>query len=575
MHSPPRFLVPVLVLAACTGQIEGAAVTTSPTAGAGAASGSGGSSAAGTGGAAGTTGGAPGSGGAGAAGSGGAGGSSGATPLPGPPLRSASARRLTRQELARSIQRLFGADVPVDVSLLPADTLNPFDNDVLEQSPSMLLAEGTETLARDVAVWLTATPERMARLVPCTPASPADAACFRQVLQRLGRRVLRRPVTEAELTELGELISYAASGQRFADAIRVALRVLLLHPEFLHRVEPGVSTSGGRVRLSAFEVASRLSFLLQGMTPDDQLLNAAETGGLDTPADLEAQARRLLESAEGQEQVRRFHAFWLGYSTLDMLPIQQKLRAETDALVDRATERGRDYRYLLLADETRIDAELAAHYGLTGAAAAPGWVSYGGAPRRGILSHGMFAAAGAKFTDTSPTRRGKFIRERLLCQVVPLPPPEVSVDVDLPPAAKDPAACKVERYRQHREDAACASCHAAMDPIGFGLENFDELGRYRAHDKDRAACAIDGKGSLDERTPFTGARELASLLAAAPELPACVGQHFIRFAAGRALDDDDVRRGLWLGGEMQKANHSFAAMVLAYVTHADFRFREE
>jgi hypothetical protein len=569
-----RSLVPLLALVACTGQIEGGGPAGWPTAGAPAAGGA--SAQGGTGGGGGTSspaGGAPGTGGAQAAG--GAGGASAAVPLPGPPLRSAGARRLTRQELARSIHRLFGADVPVDVSLLPADTLNPFDNDVLEQSPSMLLAEAGETLARDVAAWLTATPERLGRVVACTPSTPTDAACFRQVVQRLGRRVLRRPLAEGELTELATLTSYAAGSQRFADAVRVALRVLLLHPEFLFRVEPGASTTAGKVKLSPFEVASRLSFLLEGVTPDDELLNAAESGALDSPGGLEAQARRLLASPAGQEQVRRFHAFWLGYSTLDMLPIQHKLRAETDALVDRATEPTRDYRYLLLADETRIDAELASHYGLGGAGASPAWVSYGTAPRRGILSHGMFAAAGAKFTDTSPTRRGKFIRERLLCQTVPLPPPEISVDVDLPPAAKDPAACKVERYRQHREDAACASCHAAMDPIGFGLENYDELGRYRSHDKDRATCAIDGKGALDERTPFTGARELAALLAAAPQLPACVGQHFIRFAAGRALDDDDLRRALWLGGEMQKAGYSFQAMVLAFVTHPDFRFREE
>ena len=164
-------------------------------------------------------------------------------------------------------------------------------------------------------------------------------------------------------------------------------------------------------------------------------------------------------------QLRRFHALWLGYSKLDTLPIQIKLRAETDALVDRATESARDYLYLLRADETNIDAELAMHYGLAPPASGFDWVSYGDARRRGIISQGMFAAAGAKFGDTSPTRRGKFIRERFLCQPVPLP--KVNVDVDLPPMPKTANACKVDRYREHRADAVCAGCHGLMDPDWF------------------------------------------------------------------------------------------------------------
>jgi hypothetical protein len=187
----------------------------------------------------------------------------------------------------------------------------------------------------------------------------------------------------------------------------------------------------------------------------------------------------------------------------------------------------------------------------------------------------MFAAAGAKFGDTSPTRRGKFVRERLLCMPIPLPPPSANVDVDLPPAAKSPDACKRERYRQHREDPTCASCHALMDPIGFGLENFDELGRYRTHDDGRPDCPIDGRGELDAKTPFTGARELAGLIAAAPEQLPCVAQHFLQFAIGRAVDASDLRRARWLADEMRRNGDSFQSMLLAFVSHDDFRVREE
>jgi hypothetical protein len=187
----------------------------------------------------------------------------------------------------------------------------------------------------------------------------------------------------------------------------------------------------------------------------------------------------------------------------------------------------------------------------------------------------MFAAAGAKFTDTSPTRRGKFVRERLLCTPVPLPPASANVDVDLPPMGKTPNACKSERYKQHREEAACAGCHALMDPIGFGLENFDQLGRYRTHEPGRPDCPIDGRGELDAGKPFTGARELADLVVAAPEQTPCVAQHFIRFAIGRGLEESDLRRAQWLAQEMASNGNHFTSMVLAFVTHDDFRIREE
>jgi hypothetical protein len=497
-------------------------------------------------------------------------------PLAGPPIRSAGARRLSRQEVARSLQRLLGADVPVDVSLLPVDTLTPFDNDVIEQSPSMRLVEGLETVATDVATWATATPARLQQLLPCTPASASDAACFRQFVERFGRRVLRHPLDADTSQEMQDLISYAKASGKFADAVAAALRVFLMHPEFIYRVEPGLGASGGIVSLTPFEVASRLSFLLQGMTPDDALLTAAEDGTLATPEGLRAHAQRLIASDEGKQQLRRFHALWLGYAPLTSLPIHQKLRAETDALVDRATEPGRDYGYLLLANETRIDAELATHYGLPAPAGGGfAWTAYGSAPRVGVLSHGMFAAAGAKFSDTSPTRRGKFVRERLLCQPVPLPPPTANVDVDLPPAAKTPNACKVERYRQHREQAACAGCHSLMDPIGFGLEGFDELGRLRTHEAGRDDCPIDGAGQLDDDTPFTGATGLAPLVAQSPAFAPCLGEHFLRFAMGRALDDQDRQRAEWMGNEMKSHGNHMVDMLLAFVSHENFRLREE
>lgn len=502
------------------------------------------------------------------------GGPAGETPstveAAGPPTR-IGVRRLSRSELERSLHRLFGADMPVETSALPADTLTPFDNDILEQSPSLLLVESLETLARDAATWITATPERMGRIVPCKPAAPDDAVCFATFIEQFGRRVLRRPLDEDDRRSLLELASYGKSTGDFGEAVRMVVRVLLLHPGFVYRIEVGVAKEGKKLRLSSYEIASRLSFLLQGTTPDDALIAKAASGALDTTEGLDGAVTALLATPEAKDQTRRFHAFWLGYASLESTPLHKKLRAETDALVDRATGPGRDLRHLLLSDETFVDGELAAHYGLTGT----GWVKYGSAPRVGILSHGAFAAAGAKFGDTSPTRRGKFVRERFLCESIALPPPDVTVDVDQPPVSKTPGACKKARYTEHRENAVCASCHSRIDPIGFGLENFDKDGKYRTHDDEHPECPIDGAGQLNPGQTFTGAKGLAPLIASSPQFVACFSEHFVRFAVGRGLDTTDGNRIAWLTSEMAKHGNSFEALVRAYVTHENFRVREE
>jgi Protein of unknown function (DUF1588)/Protein of unknown function (DUF1592)/Protein of unknown function (DUF1585)/Protein of unknown function (DUF1595) len=492
----------------------------------------------------------------------------------GPPTKISGARRQSREELLRSMGTLFGSDVPVDLTRLPNDTLTPFDNDIVEQSPSMVLVESLESIGKEAADWITATPERMARIVPCQPASVDDLACFQNFVSTFGRRVIRRPLDEDERKPMDELLSYARDAKDFGAAVRMVVRVLLLHPEFIYRVEVGASKDGKRIQLSSYEVASRLAFLLQGRTPDEALLAKAGEGALDAREGLLRVVEELLTTPAAKEQARRFHAFWLGYSTLEKTDLQKKLRGETDALIDRVTEEGRDFRYLLLAEETQLDGELAAHYGLP-APAASGWVPYGSAPRVGILSHGTFAAAGAKFGDTSPTRRGKFIRERFLCQPIPLPPPEVRVDVDSAPVSKTPGACKSERYRQHRENPVCASCHGRMDPIGFGLENFDAAGRYRTTEKDKPECPIDGAGSLEAGQSFTGAKQLAPLLANSPRFVSCFSEHFVRFAVGRKLDTSDPSRIERLSADMAKQGNSFRGLVLAYVTNDNFHLREE
>lgn len=485
-----------------------------------------------------------------------------------PVVERSSGRRLTRHEVQGTLEQVFGIGTIASVAQLPDEGLTPFDNDVQQQAESLRLVEAIEAVSIEVAAWVVAQPARMSAVLPCTTA---DAACFARAASSLGRLMLRRPLEAAEVDEIVSLMSDPISGGTFPGAVGMLVRYLIVHPAFLYRVENG--REGARAELTGFEIATRLSLLLVGRAPDGPLLDAAEAGTLATPEGRRVQATRLLDSAAGREQQRRFVAMWLGYSKLGASGLEAKMRAESDALVDRAFAPGADVRTLFSADETFVDAELAAHYGLLGGGQTPSFLSYGAADRRGILSHGSFSIAGAKFSDTSPTRRGKFVRERLFCQKIALP--TVNVDVDQPPMSRDPNACKVDRYVAHRADPTCASCHAQIDPIGFGLENLDQLGRYRTHDEGRPECLISGRGQLDDNTPFTGPKELANLVATSARVPACLSNHLVRFAGGRAERVGDAEAANWLAAELQKEGYSVRALLLAWVAHPNYALRVE
>ncbi len=492
-------------------------------------------------------------------------------PTGAPVIERSTARRLTHSELTATLTDVFGAGVPVAVAQLPDENLTPFDNDVQEQAASMRLVEATEAISIEVAAWVVADAARLRAALPCAPASATDAACFADATRSLGRRLWRRPLEPAEVDAAAELLTDATAGGTFGGAVAMLIRYLILHPAFLYRIERGLPDAP--TRLSAYEIATRLALLLHGRAPDPALLDAAASGALDTADGRRAQAERLLASAAGREQQRRFVALWLGYSRLQTGGLERKMRAESDALVDRAFAPGADFRDLFSSDDTFVDAELAAHYGLTGASTTAAFVPYGTADRRGILSHGSFSVAGAKFNDTSPTRRGRFVRERLFCQRVSLP--TANVDVDQPPRSEDPNACKIDRYVAHRTEAQCAGCHSQTDPIGFGLENLDQLGRYRTHDEGRPECVIAGEGQLDANTPFRGPRELAARVSASDRLATCLAEHLVRFSGGRTAQAGDDRAARWMADQLERNGHSVRAMLLAWVAHENFVLRQE
>jgi hypothetical protein len=501
-----------------------------------------------------------------------------AEPLPPPPGAElavpSGARRLSRTEYDATLRDLLQDKSSSGFAKLPEDVHDPFDNDYHAQKVSPALIEALETLANEAAARAVADPAVRAAIVPCTPTGPADTACLAAFIARFGRRALRRPLAAEEVDEIvTQLSPFAVEGNDFFIGVELAIAALLQDLELVYRVERGTPVAGmpGVFALGDHEIATRMSYFLLGSTPQDPLLDLADQGKLRDPADRRAAAATLLAEPRARDRIDRFHALWLGYHQLPhAAELVGELRAESRALVERVVfDAPGDYFELFRSAETLLTPALAAHYGYA-APAAPGWAAYPDA-RRGILSHGSVLSSFGKFADTSPTQRGIFIRTRLLCQEVPKPPP--NVDADSPPG-EEAGNCKLDRYAQHSA-GGCYNCHKLLDPIGFGLERYDNQGRYRTHDDGKPDCPIAGEGSIDGVGDFRGPAELADLVMSEGLLEPCVVLQLYRFAHGRREVGDDEAILVDLGARFASAGHDFGALMLELVSLESFGFRRE
>lgn len=477
-------------------------------------------------------------------------------------------RRLTRVELDNSLARLTLDTSHRAFGLMPGEQLEPFDNATDSQLASAVWVEAAERVAEQIAADVIASPTRRAALVPCTPTAADDTDCLGRFVRQFGRRVLRRPLTDAEVTGFMSLHPLALQRGDFWTGVGLVIRQLLQDPEFLFRVEVSA-------QLDAFEVASRLSFLIQGATPPDWLLDAAQAGTLSTPDELRAAATRLLDEPAGRARVEVFHAMWLGYTNLPHSEaLNAAMMAESTALVRKVVFEDRaDYRGLFTAESTWVDATLAAHYGMTGPVAGSAWVPYGATGRKGILSHGALLSNGVKQADTSPTLRGKWIRNRLFCSEIPAPPPNVVADV--PPPSTNGIVCKADRYRVHDSVQSCAGCHNQMDPIGFGLEQYDRAGKFRDREADHPECLITGDGSLTGFGSFKGPAGLADLMISSGALESCVVKQLFRYSVGRRELPDDAALLDALTTQFTGHGRRFDLLVLDLVTQPTFTQRRE
>jgi len=424
-----------------------------------------------------------------------------------------------------------------------------------------------------------ATPTSRMQLVGCDPGT---GTCLRDFIIRLGRRAYRRPLVADEIASALTLARTVADAWAGAQLVSEAF---LQSPSAILHVETGQARpmDPSRLALTGPELASRLSFLLWRLPPDDTLLDAAAAGALDTAAGVETRTRMMLDDPRGRAGLRDFAEQWLHLRNLEGVirdantfpmwndSLRASMKEETRRVFEEIVWRpnGGDLFELLTAPWSFVNAQLAMLYGVPApAGAAFARVDFRPQDERaGLLTQAAVLALSADTDLTTPMYRGMFVREALLCQPSPPPPP----DIPEPPPAK-PGQTPRERLSEHRSSPSCAGCHELIDGIGFGLERYDAIGVRQ--DRDPQGGLLTGEGTLLGATPpaFTGARELADRLRTMPELRDCLVKQVYRFALGRNEGDGQSCELTRLGDTFAGDKHDLRKLVLALVRSDVFRF---
>jgi cytochrome c551/c552 len=411
-----------------------------------------------------------------------------------------------------------------------------------------------------------------------------EERCAREILAKLARRAYRRPVADADVTPLLRFFRMGRQdGGSFDAGIQLALKAILVSPDFLFRVErdPEGSAPGAPHPVSDLELASRLSFFLWSSIPDEELLTLAEKRKLRDPAVLEAQIRRMLADEKSKALVTNFAGQWLYLRNLseikpdpDRFPefdeaLRQAFRRETEMFFGAIVHEDRSVLDALDANFSFLNERLAQHYGVAGVKGAYfRRVSLDGAERGGLLTQGSILTVSSYPTRTSPVLRGKWILENMLGAPPPPPPPNIP---DLKEASADAPTSLRQRLELHRSAAGCAACHARMDPLGFALENYDAVGKWRTED---GKTAIDASGALPGGVSFNGPRELKSVLRSRrEEFAQCLTEKLLTYALGRGVEYYDKPSVRKICREAAKSDYRFSALVLAISNSVPFQMR--
>jgi hypothetical protein len=431
------------------------------------------------------------------------------------------------------------------------------------------------------------------RIFVCRPAagatSAAETACARRIFSTLARRAYRRAATDADVDVLMPFYTAGRSEGGFDKGIQNGVERLLVSPQFLFRIEHDLPSerpvTDRAYRISDLELASRLSFFIWSSIPDDELLDAAIAGKLKTAAGIDQQVRRMLADSRSEALVTNFAAQWLYLNDIDakdpdeiLFPdfdetLRAALRKETDLFLDSILRENRSVLDLLTANYSFVNERLARHYGIPNVQG-----SYfrrvtfpADSQRGGLLGQGSILTITSYANRTSPVLRGKWVLENLLAAAPPPPPPNVpALKTDAPEPGK--TLTMRDAMTQHRANPACAGCHARMDPIGFAMENFDAVGKWRTRD---SGNRIDASGEFPGGVRFDGPAGLKKTLMEHPEqFVSAMTEKLLMYAIGRNLQYYDGPAVREIVRQAGRNNYTFGSLVSGVVKSAPFQMRE-
>ena len=491
-------------------------------------------------------------------------------------------RRLTNTEYDNTVADLLG-DTTAPATTFPGETTSTQGYDTFATGLGVSVTHARSLLTAAEALATAAVRDKLTTLLGgCDVATSGEETCVRTFVTTFGERAFRRPLTEAEVARFTQLQASVRATHDFPSSIRLTLEAFLLSPDFLYRVELGErGDQGDVVKPTSFEMASRLSYLFAGSMPDDELFRAARADELQTAAQIERQARRLLELPRARTVFTHFADQWLELrsivsmqKTANAFPgyddsLKPLMKEEANRLVDSVVWDGDgDVYKLLTADYSFVNGELASFYGITGVGGEFMRVALDPAQRKGLLTLAGVLASHGKPDQTLPARRGKFVRSKIFCIPVGDPPPGA---LEMAPQ-RLPGMTTREYFTLVDQQPACGGCHVPLDGLGYGLENYDSVGRWRTTDLGKP---IDSTGEIldtDVDGPFMGGVELADRVAQSADVATCVSRQLFQFAAGRPDGTKDALSMSQLGKHFEEAHHDLRELMVALTQTDAFLF---
>jgi hypothetical protein len=490
-------------------------------------------------------------------------------------------RRLNRSEYNNTVRDLLG-DTTQPANAFPLDR----DPEFLYPRAGLASLQDVGTLKDAARALGLAAEAKATTLAPCATGMTEDA-CARAFVTSFGLKAYRRPVAADELTRLMALYTTGRStlGLTYAGAVGFLVEGILQSPAFLYHWELGnnlPTLEGNVVKLGPYETAARLSYFIYGSMPDQPLFDAAAANRLATPADVEAQARRMLADPKGQDAVATFTEDWLNLDLVTTLPKDPNVypefvdalrtadRTETRAFIAAVMKGDQHLSTLLLGTNATVTQPVAALYGLP-AVSATGTADTTLDPRQraGLLTRASFLTVTGATDGSHPVKRGRRIYERLMCNVLPPPPNTIPAVV---PASAAVGKTTRQRFEDHDKNPCAGACHAFMDPLGFAFENYDGIGRFRTMDN---GGTVDASGmiKLDGGVhTFDNAVDLSHILATSTTVAGCYATQWFRYATNRAETDGDRASINGVKAALTKSN-SITDLLVGIATSRSFRYR--